>query len=137
MQSENKEAVGDMYAPLASPAFARKAKVLAQLKRMRDHELRIPVLDVGLTEKEALEWDKEDLIDAVSEKKADGTPQLLVWEVKRPALLLAYIWETRPRSLWQRIVEEMESRLPQWSSEFIKWGIVFLAGFGLRWLSEP
>ena len=136
MQHEKPEADGDMYRQLEDPSFFRKAKILAQLKDMRDHELRIPLQDVGLTEKEAQEWDTEDLIDLVDEKQSDGKRQLLVWEVKRPALRLVYIWQTRPRSLWQRIVEDMESKLPEWSSEFIKWGIVFLAGFGLRWLSE-
>lgn len=125
-----------MYEQLDNEAFRKKAQTLYQLKGMLDRGLRIPAPSVGLTEIESRKMDKERLIDVVSELDPLGGRMDVVVGMKAEGSRIAYLWETRPRSLRQRILEEMESKLPEWASEFVKWGIVFLAGFGLRWISS-
>ncbi len=122
---------------LESEAQRRTAATLARLKPLLDQGAQVPAHAFGVSDEEALKLDEEEFLDALQDASQPEGKRYLLANLKNEGRILAHLWETRERGLWERIVEDVRNKLPAWSSEFIKWGLVFLAGFGLRWISSP
>ncbi len=107
---------------LDSRDMRNKAAKLARIAARLDDVGRLPLLDSGLTEQEALALDSEGLIQLVSSGPSSSRVYEL-WEMPKDGLALARLWETRPRNVFVRFYLWSVSRIPTLAYDALK--IVF------------